>query len=155
MIGVVAAVRGDDVNVALFVHVLGAMLLVGTLLAVGVAIVEGWRRRDAAQEVALTRFGLWTLLLGVLPAYLVMRVGAEWVASKYPESIDETTWIGIGYITADLGALLILVSLVLSGIGLRRLRRDGGVALGRAVGVISVLLLAAYLVAVWAMTTKP
>ena len=152
---VLAALRGNEVNVPLFVHVLGAMLLVGTLLAVAVAIVEGWRRRDAAQEVALTRFGLWTLVVGVLPSFLVMRIAAQWVESKYPDSIEETTWIGIGYITGDVGGALILVSIILSAIGLRKLRADGGIKLGRAVGVISVLMLAAYLVAVWAMTTKP
>jgi hypothetical protein len=36
-------------------------------------------------------------------------------------------WIGIGYITADLGALLILITLIVTGIANRRLRgADGG-----------------------------
>jgi hypothetical protein len=153
-VSVIAAIRPDDVNLPLFLHVLGAMLLVGALLAVGMAIVMGWRRDG--DTVGFTRFGLRTLLLGVFPSYVLMRVGAQWTeaAADYPDGFDPA-WIGIGYITADAGALLIIVSMILSGIGLRKLRGGGGLGLGRAVGVISVLLLVAYVVAVWAMTAKP
>ena len=149
-----AAIRPDSVNFPLFLHVLGAMLLVGALFAVGLATVLGWRRQEHA--LGLTRFGLRTLLLGVFPAYVVMRVGGQWTEAEadYPESY-EPAWIGIGYITADVGALLILISIVLSAIGLRKTRAGGGVRFGRIVGVSSLLLLAAYLVAVWAMTAKP
>jgi hypothetical protein len=154
---VLAALRPDSVNFPLFLHVLGSMVLIGTLLAVGTAIVVGWRRADALEAQALTRFGLLTLLLGVLPSYIVMRVGAQWTESRenLPDEVQDSLWMGIGYITADIGALLVIVSIVLSAIGLRRLKRGGGVGLGRAVGVICLLLLAAYVVAVWAMTAKP
>ena len=158
-----AAIRADEINFPLFLHVLGAMLLVGLLLCVVSAIVIGWRRDDPAASVGLTRMGLWTLILGVLPAYVLMRVGAQWTESEEfgelegaaKEAVEDSWWIGIGYITADIGALLILISIVLAVIGLRRTRRGGGLGLGRAVGIISALLLAAYIVAVWAMTTKP
>jgi hypothetical protein len=153
-----AAIRADEVNLPLFVHVLGAMLLVGTLLAVSTAILAGWRRTDAGEARALTRFGLWALLLGVFPSYILMRVGAQWTEAEenLPEAIEDSAWLGIGYITADAGALLILVSIVLSALGLRRLRGEsGGTGLARAVGVIATLLLAAYVVAVWAMSAKP
>ena len=63
----------------------------------------------------------------------------------------ELTWLEIGYATADAGGLLILISAILAGIGLRR----GNVRLARIVGVVSIILLAAFLVAVWAMTAKP
>ena len=149
-----AAIRPDEVNLPLFLHVLGAMLLVGTLFAVAVATVIGWRRPEDA--VGSTRFGLRTLLIGVLPSYVLMRIGAQWTEAEqnYPDDF-EPAWIGIGYITADAGALLILISIVLAVIGLRRLRSGTGLGLGRAVGVVSILLLAAYIVAVWAMTAKP
>ena len=151
-----AAIRPDEVNFPLLLHVLGAMLLVGALFTVAIAIVGGWRRPDSADATALTRFGLLTLLIGVVPSYILMRIGAQWTESEenLPEEVEESAWLGIGYITADVGALLLLVSIVLSAFGLRRLR-SGGTGLARAVGVISVLLLAAYVVAVWAMTTKP
>lgn len=143
-------------NLALFVHVLGAMLLVGTLLVVAAAILAGWRRTDPEEAASLTRHGLRAVAWGVLPAYVVMRVGAQWTeaAADFPEGFDPA-WIGIGYIVSDAGAVLLLVCLILAAIGLRRLRQGGGTGLARAVGVISVLLLAAYLVAVWAMSAKP
>jgi hypothetical protein len=152
---VLAAIRPDSVNLPLFLHVLGAMLLVGALFAVGLAVVLGWRRPEYAP--GLTRFALRTLLLGVFPAYVLMRVGAQWTEAEqnYPDDY-EAAWIDIGYITADAGALLILISIVLSVIGLRKSRDGGGgVRFGRIVGVISLLLLAAFLVAVWAMIAKP
>ena len=151
---VLAAIRPDEVNLPLFLHVLGAMLLVGTLFAVALATAIGWRRSDDA--AGLTRFSLLTLLIGVLPSYILMRIGAQWTEAEqdYPDDFD-AAWIGIGYITADAGALLIIVSIVLSAIGLLRLRRGSGVRFGRTVGVVSTLLLVAYLVAVWAMTVKP
>ena len=151
---VLGAIRADSVNLPLFLHVLGAMLLVGALFAVALATVIGWRRPDDA--VGLTRFSLRTLLIGVLPSYILMRIGAQWTEAEenFPEDF-EPDWIGIGYITADVGALLIIVSIVLSVLGLRKLRDGGGLRLGRAVGLISFLLLAAYLIAVWAMTAKP
>jgi hypothetical protein len=149
--------RPDDVNVPLTLHVLGAGLLVGTLIAVATAILIGWRTTAEGDAVGLTRFGLRTLLLGVFPAYLLMRIGAQWTeaAEDLPEELEEATWLGIGYITADLGALLILISMILSGFGLRKLRSGGGLGLGRAVGVIALILVAAYVVAVWAMAGKP
>jgi len=149
-----AAIRPDDVNFPLFLHVFGAMLLIGALFAVALATVLAWKRPDDAP--GLTRFSLRTLLIGVLPAYILMRIGAQWTeaAADYPDDF-EPAWIGVGYITADAGALLILVSIVLSVLGLRKLRAGSGLGFGRAVGIISILLLAAYIVAVWAMSAKP
>ena len=151
-----AAIRPDSVNLPLFIHVFGAMLLVGTLLAVTLVTVLGWRSSENAP--GLSRYALKMLLLGVLPAYILMRIGAQWTESesKYPDDF-EPAWIGVGYITADAGALLILISLILSAIGLRKLRdgSTGGVRFARIVGVISIILLAAYVVAVWAMSAKP
>ena len=153
---VLAAIRPDSVNLPLLLHVLGAMLLVGSLFAVGLATVLGWRHPDRAPGLA--GFALKALVVGVLPSYLLMRVGAEWTASEqsYPDEF-EPAWLDIGYVTADIGAVLILVSLILGAVGLRRSRGDaaGGVRYARIVGVLSILLLAAYLVAVWAMTAKP
>jgi hypothetical protein len=149
------AARPDSANLPLFLHVLGAMLLIGTLLAVAAAIFLAWRRTDPGEATAVTRFGLWTLLVGVFPSYVLMRVGAQWTESEEGLGDANLSWIDIGYITSDLGALLTLISIVLAIIGLRRLRAGRGIGLGRAVGVISVVLLVAYIVAVWAMTAKP
>jgi hypothetical protein len=149
-----AAMRPDEVNVPLFLHVLGAMVLVGALFAVALATALGWGRPDDA--AALTRFSLRTLLIGVFPAWILMRVGAQWTESEenLPEGF-EPAWLDIGYITAEAGGLLILISMVLSALGLRKLRAGSGLGFGRAVGIISILLLAAYIIAVWAMSAKP
>jgi hypothetical protein len=154
---VVAAIRADDVNFPLFMHVLGAMLLVGVLLGSSVALMLSWRRADGGEATAFARYGLWTLALGGIPAYLVMRIGAQWTVSRERLSDASFTWLDIGYLTADLGGLVLLVGLVLAGVGLRRLPSDGSApgALPRIVGAIAVVLLAAYVVTVWAMATKP
>ena len=146
----VAAIRPDDINLPLVIHVFGAMVLVGMLFVSGLALLLAWRRSREGGGVALTRFGFWSILAGALPGYVLMRIGAEWTDPDF-------AWLGIGYITADLGALILLISIVLSVIGLRRARPEsaGGSTLSRVVGVAAVLLLAAYIVATWAMTTKP
>jgi len=147
-------VRPDDINVALLVHVLGAMVLVGGLLTAASAAIIGWRD----EGIAMRRFSYKTLLWVAFPAYIVMRVGAQWVEAK--ENLDDLAedpaWLGIGYITADLGGLLLIIALILGGIGLRRSRKGGGGAgLLKATGVIATLLVAVYIVAVWAMGGKP
>ena len=50
---------------------------------------------------------------------------------------------------------MLLISLILAGIGVRKQRRGGGTGLLRASLIISVVLLAAYIVAIWAMGAKP
>ena len=45
-----------------------------------------------------------------------------------PEGTEEPAWLGIGYFAADLGGLILLVSLVVGGIGVYRLRADKGPA---------------------------
>ncbi len=154
---ILAVLRPDDWDLPLFLHVLGAMLLVGSLTAVVTGLVVA-SRPDGDVQTALSRFGFRTLVALVLPSYIVMRIGAEWIRSKeFGEGADDPGWVGFGYIVSDLGALLMLVALILSGIGLARARRSGTPprTLARIVLVIAAVLLLAYLVAVWAMTAKP
>jgi ABC-type maltose transport system permease subunit len=146
--------RPTDWNFPLFVHVLGAMILVGGLLtgATTLAFARGSER--------FLRLGYWTLLAVALPGYIVMRIGAEWIYAEepwgeLPEGVDEPAWIGIGYIIADVGALLTLIALILGGIGVRRLRSGGGSGLLKAAMVIAWIVLAAAVVAIWAMSGKP
>ena len=88
-----------------------------------------------------------------------MRIGAGWISSKegWDDLPDELvpTWLTIGFFVADLGGLILLVSLIVGGIGVYRLRQGKGSGLLRATMVLSLVLLAAYLVAAWAMTGKP
>ena len=152
---VFALIRDADVNLAVTVHVLGAMVLVGGLLTAATASVVGWR----SDGVALRRFAVKTLLIVALPAWFVMRIGAEWAyASEGWDDVPsdlEPVWIGIGYITADLGGLLLLIALILGWIGLRRARQGGGGGLLQASGVLSAVMVLIYVIAVWAMGGKP
>ena len=145
-----AAMRPDSWNFPLLVHVFGAMVLVGGLLTATSALAF------AKGDVRLLRLGYWSLLAVSLPGYVVMRIGAQWVASKGWDKVDPApTWLDIGYIVADAGALLMLIALVVGGIGMRRLRQGKGQGLLKAALVIAIVILAAALVAVWAMAGKP
>lgn len=152
---VLAAVRPHSWDLALFVHVAGAMILVGGLVTAAGAGMIGWR--DASG--ALRRFSALTLFAVALPGWIVMRVGAEWIYSKegwnnVPNAL-QPTWLGIGYITADIGGLILLIALVLGGIGVRRTRSGGGARLLRTSTVLAAVLIALYVVSVWAMGGKP
>jgi hypothetical protein len=149
---VLATIRPDDVDLALLVHVAGAMVLVGGLVTTLAAAALGWRG-----DLAALRLSSLALFAVALPGWLVMRVGGEWVYAQ--ENLDdvepEPAWVGIGYLTADLGFLVLVVALVLAGIGVRRARAGGGGGLMKASALLAGLLLVAYLVAVWAMGGKP
>lgn len=147
-----AAIRPDDWNLPLLVHVLGAMLLVGATLMATTAALASWR----SDNPMLARLAFRTLLLGVIPSWILMRVGGGWVASR--EGYDEVSpgWLEFGFVVAEPGLLLVLIATLLSGLGLRRARKGGGGGgLLRASGVLAAIILVAYLVAVWAMTAKP
>jgi hypothetical protein len=149
---IVATVRPDSWNFPLFLHVLGAMILVGGLLAgaSSLALARG--------DVKFLRLGYRSLLAVALPGWLLMRIGAEWIASREGwnhEGVPTPTWLNIGFILADAGGLILLVSLIVGGIGVRRLRAGQGATLLKTTLVLSVVLLGAYVVAVWAMAGKP
>jgi hypothetical protein len=150
---VLALIRPDSWNWALLLHVGGAMILVGGLVTAGGAAML--MRADVTGTLA--RFSYRILLLVALPGMILMRAGAAWIYDKEGYSgSDDPTWIGIGFAAADIGAVLFIIALIVGGIGLRRLRREqGGERLLRASGVIALVLLAAYVIAVWAMAGKP
>ena len=151
----VALIRTSEWETPLFLHVVGAMLLVGGMFIVGISLVLAWRADSEGDVAALTRFAYRVLFFLVLPAFIAMRVGAEWVLQKSPWKDADPSWVGIGFLISDIGALALIVSLVLAGIGLRRADSGRGRTGARVVTVVTLLLLAAYLVAIWAMTTKP
>ena len=150
MIAVLASIRPDSWNFPLFLHVLGAMVLVGAATTAVVAqlapsVVSG-------DEDRMRRFSFRTMLFAALPAYIVMRIGAEWMYSKeFGDTGDDPTWIGIGYITADIGALLLLIALITGGIASWKSKHR----LGKVSALIAAIALAGWIVAVWAMSGKP
>lgn len=150
-----ATVRPHSWDLAIFVHVLGAMILMGGLVTAAGAGIVGWR--DSA--AGLRRLSALTLFAVALPGWIIMRVGAEWAYSKegwdqVPDKL-QPTWLGIGYITADAGGIILLVALILGGIGVRRARSGGGTGLLKASTVLAAVLIAVYVVSVWAMGGKP
>lgn len=146
---VLADIRPDSWNFPLFLHVLGAILLVATVIAAAGALLTP---AGGGDPVGLRRFGFRALLFAGLPSYVLMRVGGEWLYSKeFGDSDDDPAWVGIGYITADVGAVLFLVALVCAGIASSRSKER----LGKASGVIVAIALVGWLVAVWAMGAKP
>ncbi|HEY7560855.1 MAG TPA: hypothetical protein VH650_01650 [Gaiellaceae bacterium] len=155
-----AAIRPDSWNFPLLLHVLGASILLGALIAAATAQVIAWRRRSPADEVPLARLSFRTLLFVAVPAWFLMRLAAEWIASRegWNDAADTPTWLDIGYLTAEGGGLLLLISVILAGFGSRRLAGTGGergTGLVRVSTVLAVVLVIAYVIATWAMAGKP
>jgi hypothetical protein len=150
-----AAFRPDEQSFALLLHLVGATVVFGALLtcATSLALARG--------ETRLLRLGYFSLLFVGLPGLILLRVAGEWLYrlqnwDELPDQIDEPAWLGIGFVVADGGGLLFLLALALGGVGVSRLRSGkGGTGLLKATLVIALILIVAYVIAVWAMTGKP
>ena len=141
--------RPDSWNFPLLLHIAGAAVLFGAVAAAAVSTLAADR---VAEPAFMRRLAFRSLLIVGLPAYIVMRVGAEWLYSKGFDELDEDpAWLSIGYIVADVGLLVFLAALILSGIATWKAKPG----LARAAGFLGVLLLVAMIVAVWAMGAKP
>ena len=137
-----ALVRPDSWDFPLFLHVLGAMVLVGAVAATVIAAGRGTLLRGVAYR---------TMVFLVLPSWLLMRVAGQWIDSK--EDLDgDPAWLGVGFIVGDAGLLFLLVTAVLAWWAYRHPDRRWP---GRAVVGLASLYLVALLVAMWAMTAKP
>jgi hypothetical protein len=145
---VIADLRLDEWDLPLFVHVAGAMLLVGAATAAAAALATSPRAADPA---ALRRFAYRTILLVGLPAWVVMFAGAEWIYHEEFGGEDSRGWIRVGVVTGEGGLLLLLVSLVCA----RRAVRTGSARFARVAGALTAIAIAGWLVAVWAMGAKP
>jgi hypothetical protein len=152
---VLAAIRPDDQSFALLLHLVGATVVFGALLASATSLAL------ARGDTRLLRLGYFSLLLVGLPGLILMRVAGEWLYrlqhwDDLPDQFDEPAWLRIGFVVADWGGLLFLLALALGGVGLFRLRNGkGGTGLLKATMLIALILIVAYVVAVWAMTGKP
>jgi hypothetical protein len=152
---VLAAIRPDEQSFALLLHLVGATVVFGALLASATSLLL------ARGEARLLRLGYFSLLLVGLPGLILMRLAGQWLYNlqhwdDLPDQIDEPAWLGIGFVVADWGGLLFLLSLALGGVGIYRLRQGkSATGLLNATMLISLVLIVAYVVAVWAMTGKP
>jgi hypothetical protein len=144
---VLAAIRPDDWNFPLFVHVLSAMVLFGAVVLAAVSVAGG--------SQAGLRLGFRSLLIGAIPAWIAMRLSAQWIASKQnllDEGVDVPAWVDIGFITSEGSFLVLIAATVCSGVAARR-GRGGG--LRTATVVLVAITIVAYVVAIWAMSAKP
>jgi hypothetical protein len=151
---VFAAIRPDGQIIPLLLHVAGAATLVGGLFA-GSSVLA-----NARNEPRFLRLGYWTLLAVALPGWILMRIGAAWIYTEQgwddlPEGVDEPGWLVTGATIADIGGPILLITLIIGGIGVYRLREGKGAGLLRATLVLAFILLLAYVVAGWAMAGKP
>jgi uncharacterized membrane protein len=145
-----ATIRPDEWNFPLFLHIVGAMGLVGALSTAAYYLFRA--RRDGS--AALTRVGFRTLLFAGIPSYLVSRLSAQWLLDKQGLEDSEDAWIEIGFIVTDVGVLLLLTATIAAGVAARR--ADGSVGSGPAIAAwCCSALLVAYTVALWAMAARP
>jgi hypothetical protein len=142
----VASLCRTGCGAPLFLHVLGAFVLVGGIAALSTLSIAAWWRPERA---FLARSALGVLLLVVWPGWVVMRAAGQWLDSK--EDIPgDPTWLGIGFAVGDLGLLVLLVLTVSAFLSVGRAPRAG-----RVVAVLAPLYLAALAVAWWVMAAKP
>jgi hypothetical protein len=144
---VLAAIRPDDWNFPLFLHVLSAMVLFGAVVLAVVSV--------AGNSQAGLRLGFRSLLIGAIPAWIAMRVSAQWIASKenlLDEGVDTPAWVDIGFMTSEASVPVLVAATVCAGIAARR-GRGGG--LRTATVVLAGITIVAYVVALWAMSAQP
>ena len=110
-----AVIRPDSWNFPLLLHVGGAMILVGALVTASAYMLAAWNRSGPGDQLAMNRIAFKTLLIVGIPGFLLMRTAAEWIRDKEGfGGDDDPAWIGVGYITSDLGGLLLLISTLLA-----------------------------------------
>jgi hypothetical protein len=140
-----AILRPDSWNFPLFLHVLGAAVVTGATAAAFIGAVAA--RRLPWLRVFVAR----TLLLAVVPSWLLMRVAGQWLDSK--EDIPgDPGWLGVGFIVGDAGLILLILATIFSAVSVRRPQQQWPL---RTVAVISGIYFVALLVAMFAMTGKP
>jgi hypothetical protein len=142
-----AAIRPDDFNFPLFLHVLSAMVLFGAVVLAAISV--------AGNSQAGLRLGFRSLLIVAVPAWIAMRLSAQWIASKenlLDEGVDTPAWVDIGFMTSEGSFLFLIAGTVCAGIAARRERAGG---LRTATVVLVGITIVAYVVALWAMSTKP
>ena len=114
-------------------HILGAMVLVGALALVLVALAG----RDL-------RLGYRALLLGVLPGWIVMRGGASGSRRRRRSNdLDPVpSWVDIGYSVSDPMLLLIIIATVCAGAGRAAGSGRAGALRGTALVLTAIMLVA-------------
>jgi hypothetical protein len=128
------------------------MVMVGALVLAMTALFLA--RRDGSE--ASVRLAFRALLIGVIPAWIVMRVSAQFLLDKEGLEDAELAWIDIGFITTEPGLLLLIIATVLAGLAMRRARRGDTPGAGvKVAAVLTSVMVAAFVITTWVMTAKP
>jgi hypothetical protein len=146
-----AIIRPDSWNLPLFLHVLGAIILFGSTATVAIL---GFASRGRAEHAALlSRAALRTFLFGIVPGFILMRAGAQWIADKeFPDGAKTPGWVDVGFLVSEPGAVLLIILGVLTWMWKRR--GTGGRA-ARFVPLLASLYVIALGIAMFAMSGKP
>jgi hypothetical protein len=137
--------RPDSWDLPLFLHVLGAIVLVG---AVAATCTLG---ASSQRWPWLRRITLRTMLIVVIPAWLLMRLPGQWEDSR--SSIgDGKGWLDVGFIVSDAGVIFLIVTSICAWLGARRPDRRWP---GQMVAILAAVYLVALFVAMFAMSAKP
>jgi hypothetical protein len=148
---VLAVVRPDSWNLPLFLHVLGAIVLFGMTATVAIVGFASRSRREHA--ALLSRVALWTFLLGIVPGWILMRAGAQWIVDKeFPDGASTPGWVDVGFIVSEPGTALLIVLGITAWLWKRR---GGTEALALIVALLATVYVLALGVAWFAMSGKP
>jgi hypothetical protein len=140
-----AVVRPDSWNFPLFLHVLGATILVGAMASAALAA------HASGSPVIPRALAFRILLLVAIPSWLLMRFAGQWIDSK--ENVQgDPTWLGIGFAVGDAGLVVLLLA---TGFAWWAAKRPSTSWPRLTTTGLSLLYLAALAVAMWAMSAKP
>ena len=145
----IAFLRPDAWNLPLFLHVLGATVLFGGTVTLAVLAVKAWR---GTQSQLFSRLAFWTFLLVVVPAWILMRVGAQWIADKEFPSGKTPGWVDVGFAVSEPGLIILIPLGILAWLSARR---GGRGRMAGAVVILAPIYIAALGVAWFAMSAKP
>lgn len=139
---------GPSCGAPLYVHVLGSLVLFGGVLAVTVLAFAA-QSQPLQRAIVLHRIAFWTTLGLVVPAFVAMRLGGQWVLDHEGLDRNEPGWVGTGFAISDAGVIVIVLLGLLGWLSARRPR------LGVVVGAIGAIYLLALGVAWFAMSARP
>src|SRR5437762_59887 len=109
----IALVRPESWNLPLFLHVLGAIVLVGSVAATVLAASR------SENSVVLRGVAFRTMLVLALPAWVLMRLAGEWTRSR-EDVTGDPGWLGTGYIVGDAGLIILIVATIVGWWSTRR-----------------------------------
>jgi hypothetical protein len=150
-------IRPSDLNWLLMFHVLGAFLLVGSVLAVTILSLAALRPAERHTVVLLRRLALRTQLAGVIPSLVLLYVFGTWLASREHLDKNTPTWLDIAYPVTDGTVVIGGVLLTLLQWWVLRRARSGALRgwQGRLTSYLAPLVLAALATVVFLMAGKP